>query len=81
MPLVLRRVIEAMYPRRDSSAATKYSPDTPTRIEGRSPSADTFLAMCLCNPTMFRPIRLTPQTRFGVPYKTPANAGAVRPSS
>jgi len=28
--------------------------------------------------TMFRPIRLTPQTRFGVPDKTPANAGAVR---
>jgi hypothetical protein len=27
--------------------------------------------------TMFRPIRLTPQARFGVPYKTPANAGAV----
>lgn len=24
---------------------------------------------------MFRPIRLTPQTRFGVPQETPANAG------
>jgi hypothetical protein len=28
-------------------------------------------------PTMFRPIRLTPQARFGVPYKTPANARAA----
>jgi hypothetical protein len=30
MPLVLRIVIEAMKPRRESSAATKYSPATPT---------------------------------------------------
>ena len=30
---------------------------------------------------MFRPTRLTPKNRFGVPYQTPANAGAVRPKS
>jgi hypothetical protein len=29
MPRVLRMVIEAMKPRRESSAATKYSPATP----------------------------------------------------
>lgn len=31
MPFALRRVRLAMYPRRDNSAATKYSPATPER--------------------------------------------------
>jgi hypothetical protein len=34
MPRVFRREIEAMYPRRDNSAATKYSPATPARTDG-----------------------------------------------
>ncbi len=34
MPRVLRSEIEAIHPRRDSSAATKYSPATPARIDG-----------------------------------------------
>jgi len=32
MPLLLRRVIDAMYPRKLSSPATRYSPATPTRV-------------------------------------------------
>ena len=35
------------------------------------------LSILSWGPTMFRPIRLTPQTRFGVPHKTPAKAGAA----
>jgi len=36
MPLVFRNVIEAIYPHRDNSAATKYSPETPVNTPGIS---------------------------------------------
>ena len=32
LPFAFRRVIDAMCPWRDSSAATKYSPETPDRM-------------------------------------------------
>src|SRR5258708_39144328 len=34
MPRVLRREMDAMWPRRESSAATKYSPATPASRDG-----------------------------------------------
>jgi hypothetical protein len=34
MPRVFRSEMEAMHPRRESSAATKYSPDTPASRDG-----------------------------------------------
>jgi hypothetical protein len=41
IPFVFRKVIEAIYPLQDNSAATKYSPETPVKI------GDTFITIFL----------------------------------